>query len=83
MQEQWEDSFGKGLHELKDHVLNRLMTGRCPLSHCSYGRSSTRFFSKIATIFKKVLLLKDLNRHLECTDVSFNPENGAFSKIEK
>ena len=25
----------------------------------------------------------DLNRHLECTDVSFNPENGAFSKIKK
>ena len=24
------DSFGKGFHELKDHVLNRLMTGRCP-----------------------------------------------------
>ena len=30
------------------------------------GRSSTRFFSKIASIFKKVLHLKDLNRHLEC-----------------
>ena len=25
------DSFGKAFHELKDHVLNRLMTGRCPL----------------------------------------------------
>ena len=24
------DSFGKWLHVLKDHVLNRLMTGRCP-----------------------------------------------------
>ena len=24
------DSFGKGFHELKDHVLNRIMTGRCP-----------------------------------------------------
>ena len=23
-----------------------------------------------------MLLLKDLNRRLECTDVSFNPENG-------
>ena len=23
-------AFGKGLHELKDHVINRLMTGRCP-----------------------------------------------------
>ena len=52
-------------------------------NHCSYGRSSTRFFSKIASIFKKGLHLKDLNRHIECTDVSFNPENGAFSKIKK
>ena len=54
------DSFGKGFRMLKDHVLNRLMTGRCPGNHCSYGRSSTRFFSKIASIFKKVLHLKDL-----------------------
>ena len=36
------------------------------VNHCSYGRSSTRFFSKIASIFKKVLHLKDLNHHLEC-----------------
>ena len=56
------DSFGKGFRVLKDHVLNRLMTGRCPSKYCSYGRSSTRFFSKIASIFKKVLHLKDLNR---------------------
>ena len=66
---------------LKDHVLNRLMTGRGPSK--SLQLSSTRFFSKIASIFKKVLHLKDLNRHLECSDVSFNPENGAFSKIKK
>ena len=77
------DSFGKGFRVLKYHVLNRLMTGRCPSKYCSYGRSSTHFFSKIASIFKKVLHLKDLNRHLECTGVSFNPENGSFSKIEK
>ena len=77
------DSFGKGFRVLKDHVLHRLMPGRCPSKYCSYGRSSTRFFSKIASIFKKVLHLKDLNRHLECTGVSFNPENGSFSKIEK
>ena len=44
------DSFGKGFHVLKDHVLNCLMTGRCPSKYCSYGRSSTRFFSKIASI---------------------------------
>ena len=41
------DSFGKGFRVLKDHVLNRLMTGRCQSKYCSYGRSSTRFFSKI------------------------------------
>ena len=76
------DSFGKGFRVLKDHVLNRLITGRCSCKYCSYGRSSTRFFSKIASIFKKVLHLKNLN-HLECTGVSFNPENGSFSKIEK
>ena len=79
------DDFGKGFRVLKDHVLNRLMTGRCPSKYYSYGRSSTCFFSKIASIFKKVLHLKDLNRHLdlECTGVSFNPENGSSSKIEK
>ena len=65
---------------LKDHVLNRLMTGRCPSKHCSYGRSFTRFFFKIASIFKKVLHLKDLNRHLECTGVSFNPETASSPK---
>ena len=29
-EEQCNDSFGKGFHVLKDHVLNRLMTGWCP-----------------------------------------------------
>ena len=32
---------------------------------------------------KRKYARQDLNRHLECTDVSFNPENGAFSKINK
>ena len=54
------DSFGKGFDVLKDHMLNCLMTGRCPSKDCSYGRSSTRFFSKIASIIKKVLHLKHL-----------------------
>ena len=30
-----------------------------------------------------MLHLKDLNCHLFCTDVSFNPENGIFSLIKK
>ena len=46
-------------------------------------KGSTRFFSKIASIFKKVLHLKDLTRLLDCIDVSFNHENGVFSKIKK
>ena len=56
------DCFGKGFHELKDHelkdhVLNLLMTGRCPRKSLQLrGQSFTRFFSKIASIFKKVLL---------------------------
>ena len=54
------DSFGKGFHVLKDHVLNCLMTGRCPSKYCSYGRSSTRFFSKIASILKKSATFKGL-----------------------
>ena len=65
---------------LKDHVQNRLMTGRCPSKSLQLR---PKFYSKIASIFKKVLHLKHLNRHLECTDVSFNPENGAFSTIKK
>ena len=47
------------------------------------GRSSTRLFSKIASIFKEMLQLKDLNRHLDCTDVSFNTENSAFPNKKK
>ena len=79
--------LGKGTTQMaalvKGSVSRAKLFGQCPSKYCSYGRSSTRFFSKIASIFKKVLHLKDLNRHLECTGVSFNPENGSFSKIEK
>ena len=52
---------------LKDHMLKRLMT----------------LFLQNSFDFQKSATLKDLNRHLECTDVSFNPENDAFSKIKK
>ena len=44
------DSFGKGFDVLKDHVLAD--TAEVPLAFSS--------------IFKKVLHLKHLNRHLEC-----------------
>ena len=65
---------------LKDRVLNPLMTGWCPSKSLQLR---PKFHSKIASIFKKVLHLKHFNRHLECIDVSFNPENGAFSTIKK
>ena len=79
------DSFGKGFHELKDHVLNRLMTGRCPRSTSLQLRPKFHsLFSKIASIFKEVLHLKGLKSSPRMyTDVSFNPENGAFSRMEK
>ena len=74
------DSFGTGFYELEAHLLNCLMTGRCP-------RKSLQLRPKFHSLFqqnnfnfqKKRATFKDLNRHLECTDVSFNPENGALS----
>ena len=77
------DSFGKGLHELKEHVLNCLMTGRCLPKSLQLRPKFHSLFLQNSFDFKEVLHLKDFNRHLECTDVSFNPENGAFSKIKK
>ena len=64
------DDFDRRVKSLVEEIL-RGQTTRTP-APCP----------KIASIFKKMLLLKDLNRHLECTDVSFNPENVAFSKIK-
>ena len=40
------DSFGKGFHALKDHVLNRLMTGRRP-------RKSLQLRPKFHSLFLK------------------------------
>ena len=64
---------------LKDHVLNRLMTGQCL-------RKSLQVRPKFHSLFLHnsfdFLHLKDLNRHLECTDVSFNPENGAYRRTD-
>ena len=55
------DSFGKGLHVLKDHVLNHLMTGRCPRKSLQLVTAEAPAFSPIiASIFKNVLHLKDL-----------------------
>ena len=59
------DSFGKGFDILKVHVLNSLMTGRRPRIALQLRPKFHSLFSKIASIFKKVLHLKHLNRHLE------------------
>ena len=68
------DSFGKGFDVLKDHVLNRLMTGRCPSKSLQLRPKFHSLFLQQNSFDKKVL---------QSIDVSFNPENGAFSKIKK
>ena len=47
-------------------MLKGLSEAGCRITTICKCKGSTRFFSKIASIFKKVLHLKDLNRHLEC-----------------
>ena len=64
------DRLGKGFDVLKDHVLNRLMTR---VNHSSYGRSSTRFFSKIASILKKSATFKTLKSSLRMYWCKFQP----------
>ena len=77
------DSFGKGFRMPKDHMLNRLITGRCPRKSLQLRPKFHSLFLQNSFNFQKVLHLKDLNCHPECTDVSSNPENVAFSKIKK
>ena len=74
------DSFGKGFDVLKDHVLNRSMTGRCPSKSLQLQPKFHSLFLQNSIDFQKSTTL---NRHLECIDVSFNPENGAFYTIKK
>ena len=68
---------------LNNHVLNRLMTGRCPSKSLQLRPKFHSLFLQSSFDFKKSATFKHLNRHLECIDVIFNPENGAFSKIKK
>ena len=82
------DSFGIGFHALiahvlKAHVVNHLMTGQCLRKSLQLRPKFHSLFLLNSFDFQKMLRLKDLNRHLDCTDVSFNPENGAFCKIKK
>ena len=49
-----------------------------------YDRSSTRFFSINSFDFQKSATFKGLKSSPRMyTDVSFNPENGAFSRMER
>ena len=60
-------SFGKGFHVLKDHVLNRLMSGRCPRTSLQLPPKFHSLFLQNSFDFQKsATYLKDLNRHLEC-----------------
>ena len=78
------DSFGKGFDVLKDHVLNRLMTGRCPRIALQLRPKFHSLFLQNSFDFQKSATFKALKSSPRTyTDVSFNPENGAFSRMEK
>ena len=65
---------------LKDHVINRLMTGWCPRKSLQLRPKFHSLFLQNSFDFQKSATLKDLNRHLECTDVSFNNETAPSPK---
>ena len=70
------DSFGKGFHELKDHVLNRLMTGRCPRTSLQLRPKFHSLFLQNSFDFQKSATFKGLKSSPRMyTDVSFNPDN--------
>ena len=78
------DSFGKGFDVLKDHVLNLLMTGRCPCISLQLRPKFLSHFLQNSFDFQKSATFKALKLSPRMyTDVSFNPENGAFSRMEK
>ena len=54
------DSFGKGFHMLKDHVLNRLMTGRCPSKSLQLRPKFHSLFLQNSFDFQKRATLKTL-----------------------
>ena len=78
------DSFGKGFDVLKDHVLNPLMTGRCPCISLQLRPKFLSHFLQNSFDFQKSATFKALKLSPRMySDVSFNPENGAFSRMEK
>ena len=71
------DSFGKGFHLLKDHVLNHLITGRCPRTSLQLGPKFHSLFLQNSFDFQKSATFKALKSSPRMyTDVSFNPANG-------
>ena len=77
------DSFGKGFHKLTDHVLKPFNDRAVPVEITAVMAEVPLAFSPKYLRFSKSATFKGLNRHLECTDISFNPEKGAVSKIKK
>ena len=78
------DSFGKGFHVLKHHVLNLLMSGRCPRTALQLQLKFHSLFLQNSFDFQKSATFKALKSSPRMyTVVSFNPENGAFSRMEK
>ena len=68
---------------LKDHMLNRLMTGRCPRTSLQLRPKFHSLFLQNSFDFQKSATFKALKSSPRMyTDVSFNPENGAFSRME-
>ena len=62
---------------LKAHVLNRLMTGRWPRKSLQLRPSQNSFN------FQKCYIERTyINRHLDCTDVSFNPKTAPSPKLK-
>ena len=71
-------------HVLKDHMLNRLMTGQCPRKSLQLRPKFHSLFLQNSFDFQKSATFKGLKSSPRMyTDVSFNPENGAFSRMEK
>ena len=69
---------------LKDHMLNCLMTGRCPRTSLQLRPKFHSLFLQNSFDFQKSATFKALKSSPRMyTDVSFNPENGAFSRMEK
>ena len=67
-------SFGKGFHVLIDHVLNRLMTGRCLRTSLQLQPKFQSLFLQNSFDFQKSATFKGLKSSPRMyTDVSFNP----------